>query len=353
MYYAKIAESNTGLSNQICILITSIILARNNNHKVVIVDNFLNDVSKKGYTPISHIFNIEKINIFLKKNYDIIIADKYDVTFELNYVKYGNETAIIDITNNVKQHHVVNNNLFISKNTILNDIQGDPCFDKPKKLFLNYKINNYIVKEVYEENLKNDIIIDVLNANYNVTYSWSNYYNTNMFDNILANIEYNNSFIEKSQKIFKHISSNVKINVIHLRLEDDGINHWSKVNNMSPQNFKMYIENKYIQIIKTHINKNDINILLSQSLSNAVIDFLTENQYKYTFSEKFFEDREKNAIVDLLISKNCNNLFIGNFNFEKLNGSTFSYYITKLLTNSVKKISIDLDGILKDECIFY
>ena len=72
MYYAKIAESNTGLSNQICILITSIILARNNNHKVVIVDNFLNDVSKKGYTPISHIFNIEKINIFLKKNYDII-----------------------------------------------------------------------------------------------------------------------------------------------------------------------------------------------------------------------------------------------------------------------------------------
>jgi hypothetical protein len=69
-------------------------------------------------------------------------------------------------------------------------------------------------------------------------------------------------------------------------------------------------------------------------LSNPVIDFLKEHYYSYRFTEKIFEGREKNAIVDLLVSKKCNNVFIG------YSESTFSYYITKCLNETVKKILI-------------
>ena len=43
--------------------------------------------------------------------------------------------------------------------------------------------------------------------------------------------------------------------------------------------------------------------------------------------------------------KNCNNTFVGNQNLLQFKGSTFSYYILKLVGKNVKKILIDLDKI--------
>ena len=77
-------------------------------------------------------------------------------------------------------------------------------------------------------------------------------------------------------------------------------------------------------------------------MTNRVINFLKEHNYNYMFCEKFFEGREKNAIVDLLVAKNCNNIFIGN------DCSSFSYYIEKVLDKNVKKVFINLDKIFDD-----
>ena len=60
---------------------------------------------------------------------------------------------------------------------------------------------------------------------------------------------------------------------------------------------------------------------------------------------------KKNAIIDLLVSSCCNNIFIGNFNITNLNGSSFSYYIWKLMKDDVLKIFIDLDKIYDDEVL--
>jgi hypothetical protein len=65
--------------------------------------------------------------------------------------------------------------------------------------------------------------------------------------------------------------------------------------------------------------------------------------------EKYFEEREKNAIVDLLTSQACNNIFIGNYNPVLSRGSTFSYYIYKMI--KATNIFIDLDSIYDDEYI--
>jgi len=76
MYYSKIEDGGTGFTNQIFSLISSIILAYKKGDKVVIVDNFLNNVYQQNYTPISNIIDIYKINLFLQQYYGIIIIDR-------------------------------------------------------------------------------------------------------------------------------------------------------------------------------------------------------------------------------------------------------------------------------------
>ena len=140
MYYASIALHGSGLTNQIFSLIKSIIIAHKQNYKVIVVYHFLNDYEKNNYTPISQIFNIDKINIFLKNNYDIIIIDKYDIrNIELSYVTYGTDQINIYLTHYFKEKFK-DNGLFIQKNTILNDIHGDPCPGVTKNLFISYTI---------------------------------------------------------------------------------------------------------------------------------------------------------------------------------------------------------------------
>jgi len=123
------------------------------------------------------------------------------------------------------------------------------------------------------------------------------------------------------------------------------------MNKMKYDDYKIYLEEKYINIIKKNISKHHENIILSSSLLNNVIIFMKNNGYNYHFVDKVFDDREKNAIIDLLVSKKCNNVFIGNFNMKKLNGSTFSYYIWKIIDDNITKIYIDLDNIYDNEVI--
>ena len=351
-YYSKIGNTGAGFTNQIFALITSIINAYKEGKKVVLLDNFLNDISKTTYTPVSEIFNITDINVFLKKNYDIIILDKNNINFEIVSATYGsNETNYyINLTDYVtKQFN--DNKLFISKNICFNDIKGDPCPLVFKKFILKYKINGYVIEETYDENLQNDIVID-FNGQYEFTFGWiDKSFNDNMFEKILTNIKYHDNFISNSELIIKEIDTSKKINIIHLRLENDGIEWWSRQNNTSQNDFKEYLEQKYINLIKNYLSQTDENIILSHSFSNGVVDFLKQNNYSYKFIDKFFNDREKDAIVDLLVSKYCNNIFIGNFNINNLNGSTFSYYIGKCVKENVTKIYIDLDRIHDQEVV--
>jgi len=344
MFYSSIHVKRSGLTNQVIAFITSILIAHKNKHKVVVFDTFLNDFSKNKYTPISQIFNLSQINNFLKSKYDIIVSDKYNTKLEISCVKYGTEQHNLDITEHIIQNFYKNNTLYINKNINFNNINGDPCVGVNKQIFLNYRINDYLVEEVYDADLIN-VSIDFLNSKYLYPLNSISCSNSYMFQDILKNIYYNNIFLEISEKNVKQFDTNQKINIIHLRLENDAIKHWSKINNTTEQNFKNYIENKYINLFKKYITNTEQNIILSSALNPRVINFLRENNYNFKFIPKFFKDREKNAIIDFLVSKSCNNIFIGN------GGSTFSFYIDKTIQNNIKKIFIDLDNIFNDECV--
>ena len=182
------------------------------------------------------------------------------------------------------------------------------------------------------------------NNSYNVVNDWSIKDNQNysyIFNNILKNIIFSDkiyNIFNVALYKFKNIISE-KINVIHLRLEDDSIQHWSKMNKMEPIFFKNKVINKYIDIISNYIDKNIFTLVLTADKNNEVINFLTNNNFNFKTTEKYFNDeRELNAIIDFLLSKLCNSIFIGPGN------STFTQFIMKNI-NSYINITFDLDNI--------
>jgi hypothetical protein len=119
---------------------------------------------------------------------------------------------------------------------------------------------------------------------------------------------------EKKQKIHS------KINILHLRLEDDAITSFSRQNKTNFFDFQKKVEERYIEMIQKYIHPTDeLTIVLSSDYKNGVIDFLSQKKYRFFCTSKIYAYREINAIQDLLFYQYCNHIFIGVYE------SSFSY----------------------------
>lgn len=120
------------------------------------------------------------------------------------------------------------------------------------------------------------------------------------------------------------------INVIHLRIEKDWLNHVSSHRNprVSPGAVYKEIADKYIDLIRRHIQPDDSTFILTGSPKNKVIDYLRNNQYTYFLFPKITPYREMNAAMDMVIGKQCNNVFIG------CGGSSFSDILLHRITGA-------------------
>jgi hypothetical protein len=173
-----------------------------------------------------------------------------------------------------------------------------------------------------------------------------------MFAELISYFQFNTLFYEKNVgKLNQYLqnSREKNLNVIHLRLEDDGIEHWRIFNKMENNEYKMALENKYINIIKKYINKSDQNLILCNDYNNNVMQFLKDYDYSIFYFEKEYPCRELNAINDLILGTKCNHIFIGNFNIHTSQGSSFDYIIWKKLPDNVTKIFIDLENLCSNE----
>jgi len=349
IYYAKIGHRGTGFTNQIFALVSSIIVSNMQNKRAIICQDFCNDFSNDQTTPISEIIDIPQLNVFLAK-YNVVLLDSNNVHFKIISARYGKNNATIDITNEIISNYYDDSKqrFYIPKNTNLNNIKGDPLYGIKKELCICYTINNIPFHEVVEEWVSNEVVFDLNAADWVHYFGWINSINKIMFDDILRNMPFHARFKEFAVAPL----INGIVNVLHLRLEEDAINHWSGINNMTVEEFRQKLEEKYIDIIKRYAKVSDTNIILSGSTKNGVIDFMVENGYRVILPTKHFTNgRELNAIVDFLSSKNCNNLFIGNFNMNRLSGSTFSYFISVHLTNLMA--FVDLDRINDPHTLFF
>jgi hypothetical protein len=232
----------------------------------------------------------------IQSNKNIIIIDKF--LSEIHTDKYAPISYIIDINQL---------NLYLKKYKIC---LIDGCFIQYSNLFNQTFINNikYIPGYCWDI-IKDPLFIDITNE-------------------IYKNLCFNNKFIILSNSFIHtlNIMDNDNVNIIHLRIEPDGLDHWSKMNNCNIPEFKLKLINRYIELIDRLINKTDKTIILSYDSNNEIIDYLKNNGYNYYYHEKNKNDnREENAIIDLLNSKYCNNVFIG------VGGSTFSETISKMI----------------------
>ncbi len=148
--------------------------------------------------------------------------------------------------------------------------------------------------------------------------------NTDMGKDILNHIFFTPELVSVPMKFLNtmlHGGGHNTINVIHLRLESDAIAHWGAVNNMSAKTFHDAVVDRYIDLIKTSMPKNQPILLLSGNIDNEVTAFMKENNYTYHVLTKQSKYREVNAIMDMILGKMCSGVFIG------AAGSTFSHLI--------------------------
>lgn len=362
IYFCKLGWNGIGLCNQMYSLISCIFktIILNQFEKIIVLDDFLTDIHTNVYTSAYKVFDLNKMNDYLKK-YNIYLISKNNIKLNIKSIKYGIGCKQIDITNKLVELYCNNNCFFINKNTNLNLITSDPCYGVYKQINVSYSLNNsdYTIYETFSENSEININFKDFNGilwhaqNNIITEQNENYV---LINELLLNVKFVDRYHIISQNFIKslNINNNTVINVIHIRNENDAILFWGNINNMDSDEYKNILENKYIHLIEKYIDKTSFNIILSMNTSNKVIDFLKTHNYNYFFCDKTTViGREENAIVDLINGTNCNNIYIGNVNMTTYHGSTFSYVLYKLLEPKpgIKKILIDLDNINVSEIV--
>jgi hypothetical protein len=327
-------KSDSGLSNQLYSLVNCIYDCINNDVNILFINKFYKSINTSNYCNIDQVININKLNSYLSQ-YKIFIVDSLNFTFKIDsaYV-IDNNKIILDVIEEL-QSFVLNNEVIISNEKKLFETKLEE--NKEYLLTIKYSLNNGYFEEKYI--IRNNKLIT--HINYNFKHLNFNIYSIigikdNFFWNILQNIYFCDEFVEKANNIqntIKTLNHN-NINCIHLRLEDDFIKHYSENLQMDENEIKRKLEKYYIYAIKKTILPSDLTIILTNDMNNVVVKFLLENNYKIFTTQKIYNDRELNAIIDLEVGNLCNNVYI--YVYE----STFSYFLMNKLTIYNKHIKL-------------
>jgi len=341
--------TQSGLCNQLRRLINEVINGFNQNKFIFVIDSFLYCIQKGKLCNASNIFDYDemarKMSDILEK--EIIFVDRINAFTKILSVKYGLKSLkVIDITNNFKI------------NDIKLSLSVDPLPNVKKYIYIKYIVGGHILNETYDENdidanfdenyIKN-IFMNKKFANLD-----TNHHNTELFNKLLTCISFNPKVMNIIDKISNtYIQSDIDC-CIHLRIEDDAINHWSKINNLDQESFKNKLHEKYKCLINKYFYGN---ILVLCNDTNKISEFFINKQY-HCIPQNLKEElsnihlgligREINALIDLLTAIRNHCLFIGNYNNILSRGSTFSHVIMQY---NKKNICIDLDNIESYEVI--
>jgi hypothetical protein len=332
-------NNQSGFANQMYSLSHSIYYAIQNNINFIFIKPFLNQIHTNSYSNISEILDLYEFNKYLAK-YNIQIADYFNFKFTLDNISYGYNNYLIDIMNDDNfcfknnKIHISTNFSFSNFSTKLINYYKQYFIDlsaKLCKLHIKYTLDgkqNIISYNLENNYLKNEILIDFNIVN---DYIFTVFCKELLYYDIRTNIIFNKQFSDDIKHFKSKYINNNKINCIHLRLEDDAINHWSKEYKETTIQFKNRVEELYILNIKENIKKDELTLILSSDYNNNIITFLKNNNYNIVLTPKFSEYREKSAIYDFHISQLCNNVYIGVYE------SSFSYFILYKIKEQINK----------------
>ena len=367
-----------GFCNQIYSICGTCSYAVDNNIRFIFIGKYRKQIKTENYCNISDIIDLKLTNIFLQK-YNLYFIDATDPNIKILDIKYGligngigdaliGDALIGDaffyIKKEIIQQFYKNNCLSISKDINLNDIKGTPTM-KQHNLYITYIINDKFITEIYPTingYLTNDLVCD-LNTSTNLI--GSRRYNdaSLVFVDILRNIIFNKRFLDeaatfKNEMIQIRNNPSQKINSIHLRLEDDAIEHWakiywskiygSKIYGSTKNEYKILLENKYIYLIQKYIKKDEVTLIICGDDDNNVIHYLKQNDYTFLTTPKMDMYRDIAAITDLHIGQFCNNICIVFYE------STFSFsLLTRIYDKTkMKTVMFEYEKLDNDEIVF-
>lgn len=343
-----ISQKGGGLCNSLFNIVNGII---KNRDSIILIDEIYTDYSKENKCCISDFLDLEETNKGLKEMFGkVCLIDRFKCDLKILSCSYGCEDRRVDVTK-----YFTDGSLVILKSWNLNTLFTDPCVGKVKELRINYSIDDNLFTDTFSERLEEDIIWNTKIIEKDIwkfskyNFLWYNAYDENLFRNVVTKLKFHKKFYAVCSKICLDVlKGKNKINVIHLRIEEDAIIHWSKQNRCLDKEFEKILQEKYLNLVRTNIPKGESILILSYIKESH--PFLAELRKDHDIilidKEKYLNtaDRELSAVIDLILSTYCSGIFIGNHNFKLKRGSTFSYVISCLRPQQ-PKIFIDLDDI--------
>jgi hypothetical protein len=319
-------EKTSGFGNQIYTIAQSVqqcIESVDNPYDLILFTSFLKEINSNEYCNLSDVVDINETNNTLKNITNIQIEDFNFENLSILKATIGINNFLLDITPSITDFLNEDNTFFLPStynfaafcDSLVKEIFNKYYVSLDKKTFkltIAYKINNTIVNKQYDIVncfLKESLEIDIKKHQQNII-NICTMHNDNFYY-VKENIVFNKHFsYEVDEFIRGHIESNKKINCIHLRLEDDAIEHWSKENHIDKLIYKRIVENKYLREIQKHIKKEELTLILSHNYDNNVMKYLEENKYNYLTTPSWSTYRDISAIYDCIVGERCNNIYI-------------------------------------------
>lgn len=299
-----IVRPGGGLCNQLQCIIKGILLANKYNRNIYITHFQTNVYNINDTEQIDNIFDIPLFNTCLK-------------TLDLNVIILADLPA--EINTSIQKIQGINYDA-ISSNQYINDIMDNDCNINCQYL----DVGNILNLDIYKS-------FNIIHQN-----------KDNIFFQLFYNIPFHRTIMTTYVDIKEQLQLPINYTCIHLRLEDDAINYFSKYFLIDKENLNEKLKHSYTE----HINNEKDNsifictglLLFNNSNNNFYQELKRQNsniidKQQIIISPFFQNRRELLAILDFLIAKDANK-FIG------WNWSSFSLIISYI--HNYKRINTSL-----------
>jgi hypothetical protein len=256
-------------------------------------------------------YDLDYLTQSLKK-YKVRVLEKAKMNYSLVAVFYGKGQKVLDLTDKVPP---------VCTSTF-NQIQGDPCPNEVKELFMCYRINEIEYTDTYKEIDEGVVVFDAKHAPYSHDYFWLDKANLVLYQDILKHIRVKDSAISEI------------CHVVHVLSKED-IEPYAKMLYKSTDEYYDTLIAKYIEIIGLFIKSKTEPIVIIQKSPHPILE-----KYLKTVGNPFqcLDIQELSTYTEITQAKG---IFVGNFNTDTLTGSACSYYLHSMLPSS-QSILIDL-----------
>ena len=335
-YLLRLYSGAAGLCNQLLALINGIILARRQGKTEIELSPFLTCIHSQHVTNPAKIFDLTRMSAEVGVNF---------VSFPVFKILYGIEGNMRDITAMaLEKCKTLAGTLDIPTDDVIRaQIFGDHIPNVLKRITLIRDGSTMTFDDTKPIRMRigDKIISQVDWSNQPFLMYWYN--NFPEFDSVFSTMRFHPSFYQKVDTLLAQLDPGVKINVCHLRIEQDAIAHWSKMNKMTPEQFQHHLFELYRKYIST-IPVEEYLILLTHATEHSLVEEFKSKHRVLVFKHDTPE-REISAILDLLIGARCTGTFIGCHNLALKRGSTFSYFLHKMIPPELPRYFIDLDDV--------